>query len=125
MKKILWVCVALLGVLFLTTGLRWLVAPEGAAAQLGMPLLDGAGRSAQIGDMGAFFLALGLFVICALTTAKRVWFYPAIVLLGLAALSRTVAWLFHGAPLAVDVIVPEVLITLLLLFASTRLAEQD
>jgi hypothetical protein len=125
MKKILWVCVALLGVLFLTTGLRWLVAPEGVAAQLGMPLLDGVGRSAQIGDMGAFFLALGLFVICALTTAKRVWFYPAIVLLGLAALSRTVAWLFHGAPLAVDVIVPEVLITLLLLFASTRLAEQD
>lgn len=124
MKKILWVCVALLGVLFLTTGLRWLVAPEGVAAQLGMPLLDGVGRSAQIGDMGAFFLALGLFVICALTTAKRVWFYPAIVLLGLAALSRTVAWLFHGAPLAVDVIVPEVLITLLLLFASTRLAEQ-
>jgi hypothetical protein len=125
MKKILWICVALLGVLFLTTGLRWLVAPEGVAAQLGMPLLDGVGRSAQIGDMGAFFLALGLFVICALTTAKRVWFYPAIVLLGLAALSRTVAWLFHGAPLAVDVIVPEVLITLLLLFASTRLAEQD
>lgn len=125
MKKIFWVCVALLGVLFLTTGLRWLVAPEGVAAQLGMPLLDGVGRSAQIGDMGAFFLALGLFVICALTTAKRVWFYPAIVLLGLAALSRTVAWLFHGAPLAVDVIVPEVLITLLLLFASTRLAEQD
>ena len=125
MKKILWGCVALLGVLFLTTGLRWLVAPEGVAAQLGMPLLDGVGRSAQIGDMGAFFLALGLFVICALTTAKRVWFYPAIVLLGLAALSRTVAWLFHGAPLAVDVIVPEVLITLLLLFASTRLAEQD
>jgi hypothetical protein len=125
MKKILWICVALLGVLFLTTGLRWLVAPEGVAAQLGMPLLDGVGRSAQIGDMGAFFLALGLFVICALTTAKRVWFYPAIVLLGLAALSRTVAWLFHGAPLAVDVIVPEVLITLLLLFASPRLAEQD
>ena len=125
MKKILWICVALLGVLFLTTGLRWLVAPEGVAAQLGMPLLDGVGRSAQIGDMGAFFLALGLFVICALTSAKRVWFYPAIVLLGLAALSRTVAWLFHGAPLAVDVIVPEVLITLLLLFASTRLAEQD
>ena len=125
MKKILWVCVALLGVLFLTTGLRWLVAPEGVAAQLAMPLLDGVGRSAQIGHMGAFFLALGLFVICALTTAKRVWFYPAIVLLGWAALSRTVAWLFHGAPLAVDVIVPEVLITLLLLFASTRLAEQD
>ena len=125
MKKILWLLVALSGVLFLTIGLRWLVAPEGVAAQLGMPLLDGVGRSAQIGDMGAFFLALGLFVICALTTAKRVWFYPAIVLLGLAALSRTVAWLFHGAPLAVDVIVPEVLITLLLLFASTRLAEQD
>jgi hypothetical protein len=125
MKKILWLLVALPGVLFLTMGLRWLVAPEGAAAELGMPLLDGVGRSAQIGDKGAFFLALGLFIICALTTAKRVWYYPAIALLGLAALSRTVAWLFHGAPLVVDAIVPEVLISLLLLFASTRLAEQD
>lgn len=125
MKKILWVLVALAAVLFLTMGLRWLVAPEGVAAQLGMPLLDGAGRSAQIGDMGSFFLALGLFIICALTTAKRFWYYPAIALLGLAALSRTIAWLFHGAPLVVDAIVPEILISLLLLFASTRLAEQD
>ena len=36
-------------------GLRWLVDPSGAAAGIGMPVLDGLARSSQIGDLGAFF----------------------------------------------------------------------
>jgi hypothetical protein len=122
MNKVLNVLVALVGVLFLLSGLRWLFDPTAAAATLGMPLLDGVGRSTQIGDMAAFFLTLGLLIMMGLVTAHRLWFYPACMLLGLAAFGRILAWAAHDATFAVDLIAVELLITAFLLFASRRLA---
>ncbi|MEH6635860.1 MAG: hypothetical protein V7700_10090 [Halioglobus sp.] len=124
MNKILRVIVALPGILFVVTGLRWLVDPASAAAQFGMPLLDGLGRSSQIGDMASFFLTLGMLILIALITAKRVWYYPAIMLLVFTAVSRILAWLIHDAAPAVEMIAPEIIIACLLLFASRRLAEE-
>ena len=124
MNKILRVIVALPGILFVVTGLRWLVDPSAAAAQLGMPLLDGVGRSSQIGDMSGFFLTLGIVILIALITSKRSWYYPAIILLVITAIGRVLAWLVHDAALAVDMIAPEVIIACLLLFASRKLADQ-
>ena len=124
MNKILRVIVALPGILFVVTGLRWLVDPSAAAAQLGMPLLDGLGRSLQIGDMSGFFLTLGIIILIALITSKRSWYYPAIILLVITAIGRVLAWLLHDAALAVDMIAPEVIIACLLLFASRKLADQ-
>lgn len=64
---------------FVVAGLRFAVAPEGAAQGLAMPLLDGAARSSQIGDVGAFCMGMGLMMLTALTTLKREWFIaPAI-----------------------------------------------
>lgn len=124
MNKVLRVIVALPGILFVVSGLRWLVDPSAAAAQLGMPLLDGVGRSTQIGDMSGFFLTLGILILIALITSKRSWYYPAIMLLAITAIGRVLAWLVHDAALAVDMIAPEVIIACLLLFASRRLADQ-
>ena len=124
MNKILRVIVALPGILFVVTGLRWLVDPSAAAAQFGMPLLDGVGRSSQIGDMSGFFLTLGILILIALITSKRSWYYPAIILLVITAIGRVLAWLVHDAALAVDMIAPEVIIACLLLFASRKLANQ-
>ena len=124
MNKILRVIVALPGILFVVTGLRWLVDPSAAAAQLGMPLLDGVGRSSKIGDMSGFFLTLGILILIALITSKRSWYYPAIILLVITAIGRVLAWLVHDAALAVDMIAPEVIIACLLLFASRKLADQ-
>ena len=124
MNKILRVIVALPGILFVVTGLRWLVDPSAAAAQFGMPLLDGVGRSSQIGDMSGFFLTLGIIILIALITSKRSWYYPAIILLVITAIGRVLAWLLHDAALAVDMIAPEVIIACLLLFASRKLADQ-
>ena len=124
MKKVLTVIVALPAILFVVTGLRWLVDPASAAGQFGMPLLDGVGRSSQIGDMAGFFLTLGILILIALITAKRSWYYPAIILLAITAFGRVVAWLVHDAALAMDLIAPEVIIACLLLFASSRLSEE-
>lgn len=124
MNKVLSVVVALPGIMFIVTGLRWLVDPSAAAAQFGMPLLEGLGRSSQIGDMASFFLTLGTLILIALITAKRVWYYPPIMLLTVTAAGRILAWLVHDAAPAIEMIAPEIIIACLLLLASRRLAQQ-
>ena len=113
--------VLLFGVLFLVTGLRWLLAPAGIAPDFGLALGSGIGLSSQVGDMSAFFLTLGVCMLMGLTTQRSVWYYPPIMLLSLTAVGRVLAWLIHDAALATQLIAPEVIVSLVLLFASRRL----
>lgn len=121
MIRIITLLVALASLLFIAIGVRWLVDPAGAAPELGLSLSQGLGLSTQIGDISSFFLTLGLCIAIALVSKKRIWYYPAIMLLVLAALGRLVAWSMHGAALAVPQIAVEVLVALLLWYASKRL----
>ena len=123
MTKILRVFLILPAVGFLVTGLRFAVAPASAAKGLAMPLLDGAARSSQIGDVGALFMGMGLMILTALTTRKREWFLAPAILLALVAVLRTLAFLFHDAELLMNMIIPEVVIASLLVLASNKLAE--
>jgi uncharacterized membrane protein len=125
MNKILKIVVALLALVFASIGFRWLVAPEGVAAEFGMTLMQGLGLSSQIGDLGAFFLSLTIFILLALTTGRRTWYYPPIILLGLTAIMRTMAWMFHDASLAVDMIAVEIIACVVLYLGSLRLADED
>ncbi|MBT6106754.1 hypothetical protein N9R59_01315 [Porticoccaceae bacterium] len=125
MNKILKIVVALLALVFASIGFRWLVAPEGVAAEFGMTLMQGLGLSSQIGDLGAFFLSLAIFILLALTTGRRTWYYPPIILLGLTAIMRTMAWMFHDASLAVDMIAVEIIACVVLYLGSLRLADED
>ena len=111
----------LFGFLFLVTGLRWLLAPAGIAPDFGLALGSGIGLSSQVGDMSAFFLTLGVCILMGLTTQRSVWYYPPIILLSLTAVGRVLAWLIHDAALATQLIAPEVIVSLVLLFASRRL----
>ena len=113
--------VLLFGILFLLTGLRWLLAPAGIAPDFGLALGSGIGLSSQVGDMSAFFLTLGVCMLTGLTTQRSVWYYPPIMLLLLTAVGRVLAWLLHDAALATQLIAPEVMVSLVLLFASRRL----
>ena len=124
-KKVLRVFLCLPAIGFLVTGLRFAVAPTGAAKGLAMPLLDGAARSSQIGDVGALFLGMGLMILTALVTLERIWFLAPALLLFLVALLRILAWLFHDAALMMPMIVPEVVIGGLLLLAGTMLPEAE
>ena len=116
--------VLLCGVLFIVTGLRWLLAPAGVAPEFGLALSTGVGLSSQIGDMSAFFLTLGVCILMGLTTQRTLWYYPPIILLSLTAVGRTLAWLLHDAALAMNLIAPEVIVALILLTASRRLPAQ-
>ena len=113
--------VLLFGILFLVTGLRWLLAPAGIAPDFGLALGSGMGLSSQVGDMSAFFLTLGVCMLMGLTTQRSVWYYPPIILLSLTAVGRVLAWLIHDAALATQLIALEVIVSLVLLFASRRL----
>jgi hypothetical protein len=121
MNKPLKIIVALPGLLLVLIGVRWLIDPAGAAKELGMPLLEGMGRSSQIGDVGSFFLCAGLIVLLGVYTQRRDWFYAASMMMAGVAVFRVVAWLAHDAPLAVTEIGVEVAITALLLFAVSRI----
>ena len=120
-NKAIKLLVLLFGILFLVTGLRWLLAPAGIAPDFGLALGSGIGLSSQVGDMSAFFLTLGVCMLTGLTTQRSVWYYPPIMLLLLTAVGRVLAWLLHDAALATQLIAPEVIVSLVLLFASRRL----
>jgi len=113
--------VLLFGILFLVTGLRWLLAPAGIAPDFGLALGSGIGLSSQVGDMSAFFLTLGVCMLTGLTTQRSVWYNPPVMLLLLTAVGRVLAWLLHDAALATQLIALEVIVSLVLLFASRRL----
>ena len=113
--------VLLCGVLFIITGLRWLLAPAGVAPEFGLVLSTGVGLSSQIGDMSAFFLTLGVCILMGLITQRAIWYYPPIILLSLTAVGRLLAWLLHDAALAMNLITPEVIVALIFLIASRRL----
>ena len=125
LKRVLRVVLALPAIGFLVTGLRFAVAPAGAAKGLAMPLLDGAARSSQIGDVGALFMGMGLMILTALTTLKREWFIAPAILLALVAVFRILAFLLHDAALLMDMIVAEVVIASLLVLASKKLIETE
>lgn len=108
--RIIWkIGASLSAVLFISMGLGWLLAPGLVSEQMRMPLLEGDGRSTQIGDLAAFFLTMGGAILIALRTNRSVWLYPPILLL-LAATGRVIAWLGHGAGLALDMILVEVVV---------------
>ena len=125
MNKVPIVLVLLPALLFLVTGVRWLVAPAGVAPNFGLTLGEGVALSSQVGDMAGFFLTLGSCMLIALISGRRSWYYPAIMLLAITAVGRIVAWLVHDATLALDLIGPEVVISVILLVASRRLPEAD
>lgn len=106
--RIIWkIGASLPAVVFILVGLGWLLAPGLVSEQMRMPMLEGDGRSTQIGDLAAFFLTMGGAIWIALRTNRSVWLYPPIMLLLFAATGRVIAWLAHGAGLPLDMILVE------------------
>ena len=125
MNKLIRIFVVLPALLFLFIGIRWLFDPAGAAAELGMPLLEGLGRSTQIGDLTAFFIGASVMMGLGLMTANRTWFYAPAMLLILTAGFRVVAWLAHGATFAAPQIAVEVVVAGVLVLAASKLCKPD
>ncbi|WP_375548156.1 hypothetical protein ABWI01_10740 [Oceanicaulis alexandrii] len=100
--------------LFVLTGVAFWAAPEFAAAQLGMPLLNDVGRSSQIADFASFFIVAGVCIGLGLSSGNRIWFYPPVMLLSVAIIGRLIAWAVHGAALTLDMIAVEIVVVSML-----------
>ena len=113
----------LVAALLATTAISWLFDPTAAAAGLGMPYLEGIGRSTQVGDFSAFFVFLVVMCIAGVITQTGHYLRSASLLL-LAAVFRTLAWALHGAELATTFIVAELVMAGLLFFSASRIGQQ-
>lgn len=109
-----------IGVVFTLQGLAWVIAPGWAAHGLGMPVLEGLGRSTQFGDFASFFLVLGVSSLIGSLPEKRAALYLPAALLAVAAVARTLAWLFHGAAFTGFFITVEVVTSVILLLAALQ-----
>ena len=114
------VLAGIIGAFYLIQGIQWIVSPASSAEALGMPLLDGLGRSTQVGDMASFFLTLGTMSLIGARRSNPVWLYGGAMLLGGAAIMRTLAWLLHDAAFAGVFIGVEVVSAGVLLFVASR-----
>ncbi|WP_339340002.1 hypothetical protein [uncultured Oceanicoccus sp.] len=124
MNKLLKLLVLLPAILFFITGVRWLVTPADIAPNVGLTPAEGLGLSTQVGDLTSFFLTLASCMMIALITERRSWYYPPMMLLAIASLSRIMAWLLHDATLAIRPITVEVVVVLILWLASRRLPQE-
>ena len=125
MKNVLRVIAGLAGTLFFLNGLQWIISPANVADSLGMPLLEGVGLSAQIGDMGSFFITVGVMTLIGAITTTRHWFYAPSMLLLVAALYRTLSTVLYGAPFVMSAILVEVVVGLFLIFAGSKISIED
>jgi len=125
MERTVRILATLPGVLFAAQGLNWIFDPASAAESLGMPLLDGIGRSTQIGDLAAFFFAMSAMILVGVVRLEPRWLRAAALLVGGAAVMRTLAWAIHDAAFATRFIAIEVAIAALLLFSASRLRQGD
>ena len=113
------------GAFFLLIGLRWIIDPSSAAASLSMPLLEGAGLSSQIGDMGSFFITIGLMTLIGVIKQKRYWLFAPSMLLLVAALYRVLSTVLHGAAFALPSIAIEIIVGLFLIFAGSKISKES
>ncbi len=110
----------ILGLFFALQTINWIARPAASAEALGMPLLDGVGRSTQVGDLTAFFFALSTMILLGAYRSNSQWLRGAALLLGSAAVMRTLAWLLHDASFTAGFIAIEALCAGLLLFAASK-----
>ena len=110
------------GIFFLFTGYQWLVSPETAASALMMPLLDGAGLSSQMSDIGGLFLGMGLAVMSAVVTRKGDWLMPVSIILACIAVFRLLAFALHDATLIPQMVVIEIVLSVWFAIASQKLS---
>jgi len=110
---------ASIGLVLLSSSVRWILNPETAAAGLAMALVEGPGdttmgMNTQIGDFTAFFFTAGLMACIGAYRNQHVWLYTTLSLLGSAAIFRIYAGLVHGADFLTKAIATEVIVSLFL-----------
>lgn len=124
-KNIIKVLAVLPGLAMLLNAIGFITNPEKTANDLHMVLLDGLGRSTQIGDMTSFFMGTAILIFVGVIRFEGRWLYAGALFLGGAALFRSMAAVMHGADWATQYIVIEVVLTIWLCAAAYVMDKHD
>ena len=101
--------------IFLSNAYSWVTNPSKASSDLGMPYLEGIGRSSQIGDFSAFFIGIGIFCFIGGIFKNISFLIAAIIILISAAAMRIIAWQLYSASFATLYIAVEIVSSIMLL----------
>ena len=124
MVNLLRALTALSGLALLLIGLGWWVHPVAAADMLGASLLEGTGRSTQIGDSGAFFVGAGALLAWGAIRKSAAFTAIGGVLVGLVVPGRVLSATIHDGAWTPDEIVGECIIVLLSLATALVLSRR-
>ena len=113
MLTLLRIITTLSGLGLLLIGLGWWVHPAAAAEMLGAALLDGTGRSTQIGDSGAFFIGAGAPLAIGALRKQATLVLVGACLVGLVIPGRVLSATMHGGAWTPDEILGECVILVL------------
>ena len=113
------------GLGLLVFGLGWWVHPGPAAEMLGATLLEGTGRTAQIGDTGAFFVGAGTMLAWGAIRGQANVLLAGGLLVGLVVPGRVASAIYHGGAWTPDEIVAECAITALALTTATLIQKRN
>ena len=92
---------------------------------LGATLLEGTGRTAQIGDTSAFFVGAGMMLVWGAIRNQPNVLSAGGLLVGLVVPGRVVSAVYHGGAWTPDEIVAECVITILALTTATLIQKQN
>jgi len=124
MVNLLRALTALSGLALLLIGLGWWVHPVAAADMLGASLLEGTGRSTQIGDSGAFFVGAGALLAWGAIRKSAAFTAIGGILVGLVVPGRVLSATIHDGAWTPDEIVGECIIVLLSLATALVLSRR-
>ena len=113
------------GLGLLVFGLGWWVHPGPAAEMLGATLLEGTGRTAQIGDTGAFFVGAGMMLTWGAIRGQANVLSAGGLLVGLVVPGRVASAMYHGGSWTPDEIGAECAITILALTTATLIQRRN
>ena len=113
------------GLGLLVFGLGWWVHPAAAAEMLGATLLDGTGRTAQIGDSGAFFVGAGTMLLWGALRKIPTLLLAGGGLIGLVVPGRVLSASIHGGSQTPDEIIAECILLLLAVITAAAVSRSN
>ena len=115
----------LFGLGLLLLGVIWWLQPATAAEILGASLLDGTGRSAQIGDSGAFFIGAGGLLALGAIQKHVALVISGGLLVGLVIPGRVLSATNHGGAWTPDEIAGECIVLICALLTAAAIYRQN
>ena len=125
MVTLLRIMTALSGLGLLLVGIIWWLQPATAAEMLGASLLDGTGRSTQIGDSGAFFVGAGGLLALGAIRNQVALVLSGGLLVGLVIPGRVLSATTHGGAWTPDEIAGECIILVLALLTAAAIRRHN